>query len=87
MVIIKKSGKKEAFSADKFKSSIAAASEEANQPLSDGDLRKLLTDFQQIVNGKDLMTTQQIDVVINGLLYSKGFYGALEHYVSYNKKK
>lgn len=87
MVIIKKSGKKEAFSADKMKASILAASEEAGQPLPDSDLRRLLAEFQQIVSGKDLITTQQMDVIINGLLYSKGYYGALEHYVSYNKKK
>lgn len=86
MTIVKKSGKKEEFSKEKLANSIAAASDEANQPLNESDIKNLIVEFQQIIKGKDLMTTQQIDVVVNGLLYSKGYFGALEHYVSYKKR-
>lgn len=86
MTIIKKSGKKEVFSSEKLSRSIAAASEEATQPLNESDIKGIVMDFQQIVKGKDLITTQQIDVIVNGLLYSKGHFGALEHYVSYKKR-
>lgn len=86
MTIIKKSGKKEEFSPEKLSRSVLAASEEANQPLSENDAKGIVLDFQQIVKGKDLITTQQIDIIVNGILYSKGFFGALEHYVSYKKR-
>jgi len=87
MIIIKKSGKKEEFSAEKLSRSIAAASDEANQPLTESDLKMILAEFRQIISGKDLITTQQIDVIVNGLLYSKGYYGILEQYKSYYKRK
>lgn len=87
MTIIKKSGKKEPFSTEKFLHSIDAASKEAGENLSDAEIRRILAEFQQIVNGKERMTTQQIDVVINGLLYTKRYFGTLEHYVSYHKKR
>lgn len=86
MTIIKKSGKKEDFSAEKLSRSISAASGDANEPLNESDLKILLAEFRQLVSGKELMTTQQIDVVMNGILYSKGYYGILEHYVSYSKR-
>lgn len=87
MTIIKKSGRKETFSSEKLLNSIAAASDEAKQPLNKSDLNTILVDFQQIVKGKDLITTQQIDVIVNGLLYSKGYFGILEKYVSYYKRQ
>lgn len=86
MTIIKKSGKKEEFSPEKLSRSIAVASEEAKQPLNESDIKGIVSDFQQIVKGKELITTQQIDIIVNGILYSKGFFGALEHYVSYKKR-
>lgn len=86
MTIIKKSGKKEEFSVEKLSNSIAAASIEANEPLGESELKMILAEFQLIVKGKDLITSQQIDVIVNGLLYSKGHYGTLEKYVSYHKK-
>lgn len=85
MTIIKKSGKKEDFSPEKLSRSIAAASDDAKQPLNESDLKMLLAEFRQIVSGKDLMTTQQVDVIVNGLLYSKGYFDILEKYVSYIK--
>lgn len=87
MTIIKKSGKKEVFSAEKLSNSIAAASSAANELLSESDLKMLVAEFQLIVKGKELITSQQIDVIVNGLLYSRGYHGALEHYVSYSKKR
>lgn len=86
MTIIKKSGKKEDFSVEKLSRSISAASDEANEPLNEGDLKLILAEFRQIVTGKELMTTQQIDIVVNGILYSKGYYDILERYVSYAKR-
>lgn len=87
MTTIKKSGKKEEFSPEKLAFSIATASDEAQQPLTKSDVKRLVSEFQQIVNGKDLITTQQIDVVVSGLLYSKGYHGVLKSYTSYIKKK
>lgn len=87
MIIIKKSGKKEDFSVEKLTNSIVAASKEANEPIDERTLKRIIAEFQLIVKGKNLITTQQIDVIVYGLLYSKGYYGTLNHYVSYHKKR
>lgn len=86
MTIIKKSGKKEQFSIEKLSNSIAAASSEANEPLNESDLKIIISEFNQLVQGKNFITTGQIDVIVNGILYSKGFFGVLERYVSYKKR-
>jgi len=87
MTVIKKSGKKEAFSTEKLMQSIAAASDEAKEPLNESDLKILLAEFQMITKEKNLITSQQIDIIVNGLLYSRGFHGVLAHYVSYTQKR
>lgn len=87
MTIVKKSGKKEEFSADKLSKSIAAAFADDGAPLEDQELREIVLEFQQIVSGKNLITSQHVDIIVNGLLYAKGYFGVLEQYVSYGKNK
>lgn len=87
MTIIKKSGRKEEYSAEKLSNSIAAASDEAREPLNESDLKLIITEFNQIISGKELMTTQQIDVIVSGLLYSKNRRKTLEQYMSYIRKR
>lgn len=84
MTVIKKSGKKEDFSDEKLLKSITAASVVSGEDIN---LKLIMAEFQQIVRGKELITTQQIDVIVNGLLYSKGLFGTLEQFVSYDKKR
>lgn len=83
MTVIKKSGKKEAFQVEKLCHSIQSANAKTDEPLK---VRTIITDFQQIVQGKELITTQQIDIIIYGLLYSKGLMQTLMTYISYDAK-
>lgn len=83
MTVIKKSGKKESFSAEKLSHSIQSANLSTDEPLN---LPMMIVEFQQIVKGKDLMTTQQIDIIVYGLLYSKGLLKTLMQFVAYDKK-
>lgn len=83
VTVIKKSGKHEEFSAEKMLASIRAANmgtEEYVDPLL------LLAEFKQIVEGKELISTQHIDVIIYGLLYSKGYLKTLLKYIEYDKR-
>lgn len=83
MTVIKKSGKKEEFSIDKLSHSIRSANSQTDEPIK---LNTFLAEFRQIVSGKDLITTQQIDVIVYGLLYSKGLLKTLISFISYDKK-
>lgn len=83
MTVIKKSGKKEEFSADKLFHSIKAANAQTNETIN---ISAILGEFQQIVSGKQLVTTGQIDIIVYGLFYAKGHLQTLMTYVSYDKK-
>lgn len=83
MIVIKKSGKKEDFSPDKLASSIRHANQRTEEIV---DVTALVHEFNRIVNGKELINTQQIDVIIYGLLYSKGLLQTLVSYISYDEK-
>lgn len=82
MTVVKRSGKHEEYSSKKLASSMRAANNETGEPLK---ASFLVSEFEQIVSGKELITTQQIDVIIYGLLYSKGLLKTLEKYISYDK--
>lgn len=85
MNVIKKSGKIEPFAADKLYHSIAAASDDAKTPMNQSDLKIFVSEFLEVVKEKDTITSQQIDVIICGLLYLKGHFKVLEQYLSYKK--
>lgn len=87
MQIIKKSGRKEEFSAEKIAHSLAASSDEAKEPLNESDIHRLITELEHILKGKENVTSQQIVIIITGLLYTKGFFGTLEHYLTYSRKR
>lgn len=83
MTVIKKSGRKEDFSVQKLSNSISSANAKTNEFLT---LNSLVAEFLQIAKGKELITTQQIDIIVYGLLYSKGLLQTLTTYISYDKK-
>lgn len=83
MTVIKKSGKKEDFSPDKLSSSIKKANEKTEEAI---DVDSLVADFNRIVNGKELIATKQIDIIVYGLLYSKGWLQTLVAFISYDEK-
>jgi len=83
MTVVKKSGRKEEFSTEKLSNSLRAANIGTDELF---DMASLTAEFQQIVQGKKLITTKQIDIIVYGLLYSKGFLQTLLKYISYDKK-
>lgn len=82
MTVVKRSGKHEEYSTNKLANSIRSANEGTGEPLK---VTFLLSEFEQIVKGKELISTQQIDIIIYGLLYSKGLLQTLDNYISYDK--
>lgn len=83
MTVIKKSGKKEDYSPDKLSNSITQASQRTEEAI---DVRSLVSEFNRIVSGKELITTKQIDIIVYGLLYSKGLLQTLVSFISYDEK-
>lgn len=80
--VIKRSGVKEEFSIHKVTRSIEAANKSTGEEI---DMPKLLTDFQHIVSEKPVITSQQIDVIVTGLLYTKRHLKTLTRYQTYEK--
>lgn len=87
MIIIKKSGKEEEFSADKLLCSISAASDEVKKPLNESDLKVFLANFQKILEGKTSISTCQIEIIVFGLLYEMGCTEILENYAAYSRNR
>lgn len=83
MIVIKKSGLKEDFSIGKLQHSIKAANNKTDEII---DLSELLEIFQQILDEKTQIKTQNIDIIVYGLLYSKGYMQTLINYKSYEKQ-
>lgn len=82
MNVIKKSGVQELFSPEKLARSLEAANTSTKESI---DIPSLLTQFQQIVAEKTKITTQQINIIVFGLLYSSGHLSTLTRYQSYEK--
>lgn len=83
MTVIKKSGKKEDYSPDKLSNSIKQANQRTEEEI---DVHSLVSEFSRIVSGKELITTKQIDIIVYGLLYSKGLLQTLVSFISYDEK-
>jgi|GEM_PF-526919 len=87
MKILKKSGALEEYSSEKIKSSLAAASDEANQPLNESDLRRIIASLHEVIEGKEVVATHHITIIITGILYTKGYYGVIDKYLTYVRKR
>ena len=83
MTVIKKAGHKEEFSPEKLSNSLHLANQNTDEQI---DVNSLSVDFYRIVEGKAFITTEQIDIIIFGLLYSQGFQKTLSSYISYDEK-
>lgn len=83
MIVIKKSGMREDFLPDKLRQSMRYANQRTEETI---DIDALMEEFEEIIAEKETITTRQIDVIICGLLYSKGLIQTLVSYVSYDEK-
>ena len=82
MFVIKKSDEQEKFSLEKLVHSVAAANAETDESL---DLDLLAAEFQNIVADMEYITTGQINIIVYGLLFSKGAMQTLQHFAGFKK--
>lgn len=82
MIVIKKTGLKEDFSIGKLRHSVQAANSKTDEMLNIDTFAK---NFEDIIAEKTTISTQQIDIIVYGLLYSKGHVQTLINYISYEK--
>lgn len=82
MIVIKKSDQEEKFSYEKLTFSIQTANADTDEPL---DLELLVAEFQNIVADNEYITTGQINIIVYGLLYSKGAMKTLKNYADFKK--
>lgn len=87
MVVIKKSDQQEKFSYEKLARSVASANEEANAADAGEalDVELLIAEFQNIVADKEYITTGQINIIVYGLLFSKGALQTLKNYAGFKQ--
>lgn len=84
MVVIKKTDQQEKFSLEKLALSIRGANANTQEAL---DVDLLAAEFQNIVIDKDFITTGQINVIVCGLLYTKGAMETLKNYNEFVEKQ
>lgn len=87
LTIIKRNGTSEEFSMNKIRNSLAASSDEAKQPLNESDITGMTEKLQAILKDKKDISSQQIEIIVCGLLYTAGFTGIMEQYYGYKKEK
>lgn len=83
MKVVKKSGKVEEYLPGKLADSVRKANEKTEEVI---DVDGLLRDFARIAEGKEHISTGDIDIITYGLLYSKGFHQTLLTYISFDEK-
>ena len=82
MLVFKKSDVQEEFSSDKLAHSILTANAKTEEAI---DIKLLMAEFKNIVMDKEDITSGEIEVIVYGLLYSKGAVQTLESYSEYKK--
>lgn len=83
MIIIKRSGRNEKFSAEKVRLSIAAASETAGQPMNVSDLNLVMSDLMDVIGKRERIKSLHLQIIVMGILRYRGYNGVLEAYVDY----
>lgn len=83
MIIIKRSGRTEDFSAEKVRLSIAAASESAGQPMNVSDLNLVMSDLMDVIGKRERIKTSHLQIIVMGILRYRGYDGVLDAYVDY----
>lgn len=81
LTVIKRSGKEEAFSIEKIKNSVAAASDELRRPLSSSDLQNLAGDIQKKLVGKEKITSRELYETVIFTMREQGFSELTDAYV------
>lgn len=84
MVVIKRSGGREKFSMDKLSNSLRYANHMTGE---DMDVDALAAEVNRIVDKKDIITAQEIEVILCGVLNAKGFFQTLIAYSSFYHAK
>jgi len=80
--IIKRSGKEEDFDIEKVKHSIAAASDELKRPFNVSDLNRLARCLEELLKGKEKITSREISIYLIGLMHLEGHPELAESYIN-----
>jgi transcriptional regulator NrdR family protein len=83
LTVIKRSGKEEAFSPDKIKNTLAAASDEMGRPLNAGDLRILVSSVESRLSGREKISSREVLMTLIDLLREEGYSDLAGRYVGY----
>lgn len=85
LLIQKRSGRYEEFQTEKLKESLALASAEINEHMSQQDIQGVVDDLEEILSEKKSATTRQIYAIVIGMLAIRGFYNVAEEYLGFKK--
>lgn len=82
MYVVKRSDEQEKFSFEKLIQSIRVANADTEEAV---DIELLIAEFQNIVADKEYITTGQINIIVYGLLFSKGALQTLKKYAEFKQ--
>ncbi len=80
LTVIKRSGAKEAFDPNKIRRTLAATSDEAKKPLNAGDLDAIIKEVEDMLEGRESITSRQIYMLVIGALHLLKFHGLAGYY-------
>lgn len=81
--VIKRSGKAQPFDPEKAKRSLAVTSDEIKRPLGEGDLKEIIHELCAMLEGKETVTSAQINTMLVGIMYIRGFHDVVKRYTEY----
>lgn len=79
----KRDGRLEPFFADEPRKSLAASSDEAHMPLTQGDIDVLMQGLYALLEEKTTVTSKQLSIMLVGLLVTGGFPEVATAYMRY----
>lgn len=82
LMVIKRSGKEEAFEPEKIKSTLAAASDELKKPLATSDINIIASELNKRLEGKEKITSKALFELLVGTLRREGYIELANSYVS-----
>jgi transcriptional regulator NrdR family protein len=83
ITVIKRSGNKERFSAEKIRNTLAAASDENGSPLGSGDLQYLSIAVEKELESRETVSSREILFTLIDILRENGHNALADSYISY----
>ena len=82
LTVIKRDGRTEPFSADKIEATLLSVGDESGAPMNRSDIKIIISDMLRILDEKTSVRSQDIYIVLLGILTASGYGSVAKAYRS-----